>query len=66
MKTSTVAASLGLLFLSWFLYQRLIASDKDDFQTVSRSKDAANPIAEAIARGYHAVSHNKLAIHTAD
>jgi hypothetical protein len=56
METSTAVVSLGLFFLSWIVYQRLIAADNDEFQTVARPKNVANPIAEALARGYQAVS----------
>ncbi|PVI02660.1 cytochrome P450 [Periconia macrospinosa] len=56
METPAAAVSLALFFLSWLFYQRFLCANNDEFQTVPRSKKAANPIAEALARGYQAFS----------
>lgn len=55
MEKFTAAISLGVFILSYLLYQRLTATDKDDFKTVARRKNAENPIGDAIARGYQTV-----------
>jgi hypothetical protein len=56
METSTAAVSLGLFVLSYLLYQRVAAADNDEFQTIARPKNVANPVGEALARGYQTVS----------
>ena len=56
METFAAAVSFILVFLSWVLYQRLVIADNNKFPTVARPKNAANPIAEALAQGYQAVS----------
>jgi hypothetical protein len=66
METSAAAGSLIIVFLSWLLYQRLVTADNSKFPTVVTPKNAANPMAEAIAQGYRTVSQSQALRYTAD